>query len=382
MTRILWRNFDFWLLGMVALLTVFGITMIRSTIAGNIELIQLNVVQRQLIFGIAGFVIALVIASIDYHFWSSVNRPMYLTIVGLLAMLNVVGVAVFGATRWFQVGAFFIQPSELAKVVMILVLAEFFSASQGKLGDLRWVLRSFLLTSGVVIWVLLQPNLSTSIVIYVIWFSMLWVSGFQIRHLLYVLGVATIFIAILAIILLNVHVYDIATKTGIIQPYQVDRILTFLFPDPEASYGATYNVNQALISIGSGGILGKGYGQGSQVQLRFLKVRHSDFIFAAISEEFGFVGVTLVIALQLFIILRCIRIAQIARDTFGALIAYGVATLLAFQGIVNMGMNLNLMPVTGLTLPFISYGGSSLLSNLLGIGLVESVAVWHKALEF
>lgn len=382
MTRILWRNFDFWLLGMVAILTVFGITMIRSTIAGNIELIQLNVVQRQLIFGIAGFVIALVIASIDYHFWSSVNRPMYLTIVGLLAMLNVVGVAVFGATRWFQVGAFFIQPSELAKVVMILVLAEFFSASQGKLGDLRWVLRSFLLTSGVVIWVLLQPNLSTSIVIYVIWFSMLWVSGFQIRHLLYVLGVATIFIAILAIILLNVHVYDIATKTGIIQPYQVDRILTFLFPDPEASYGATYNVNQALISIGSGGILGKGYGQGSQVQLRFLKVRHSDFIFAAISEEFGFVGVALVIALQLFIILRCIRIAQIARDTFGALIAYGVATLLAFQGIVNMGMNLNLMPVTGLTLPFISYGGSSLLSNLLGIGLVESVAVWHKALEF
>jgi len=382
MTRILWRNFDFWLLGMVAILTVFGITMIRSTIAGNIELIQLNVVQRQLIFGIAGFVIALVIASIDYHFWSSVNRPMYLTIVGLLAMLNVVGVAVFGATRWFQVGAFFIQPSELAKVVMILVLAEFFSASQGKLGDLRWVLRSFLLTSGVVIWVLLQPNLSTSIVIYVIWFSMLWVSGFQIRHLLYVLGVATIFIAILAIILLNVHVYDIATKTGIIQPYQVDRILTFLFPDPEASYGATYNVNQALISIGSGGILGKGYGQGSQVQLRFLKVRHSDFIFAAISEEFGFVGVALVIALQLFIIIRCIRIAQIARDTFGALIAYGVATLLAFQGIVNMGMNLNLMPVTGLTLPFISYGGSSLLSNLLGIGLVESVAVWHKALEF
>ena len=382
MTRILWRNFDFWLLGMVALLTVFGITMIRSTIAGNIELIQLNVVQRQLMFGIAGFVIALVIASIDYHFWSSVNRPMYLTIVGLLAMLNVVGVAVFGATRWFQVGAFFIQPSELAKVVMILVLAEFFSHSQDKLGDLRWVLRSFLLTSGVVIWVLLQPNLSTSIVIYVIWFSMLWVSGFQIRHLLYVLGVAAIFIAILAIILLNVHVYDIATKTGIIQPYQVDRILTFLFPDPEASYGATYNVNQALISIGSGGILGKGYGQGSQVQLRFLKVRHSDFIFAAISEEFGFVGVALVIALQLFIIIRCIRIAQIARDTFGALIAYGVATLLAFQGIVNMGMNLNLMPVTGLTLPFISYGGSSLLSNLLGIGLVESVAVWHKALEF
>jgi rod shape determining protein RodA len=164
--------------------------------------------------------------------------------------------------------------------------------------------------------------------------------------------------------------------------YQRDRIINFLFPDLEARHGDIYNIQQALISIGSGGVLGKGYGYGTQVQLRFLKVRHSDFIFSAIAEEFGFVGAVLVLLLLFFIIYRCIRVAQRAQDSFGGLISYGVATLIAFQAIVNIGVNLNLLPATGLTLPFVSYGGSSLLSILLGIGLVESVALRQKALEF
>ena len=129
-------------------------------------------------------------------------------------------------------------------------------------------------------------------------------------------------------------------------------------------------------------MLGQGYGHGTQVQLRFLKVRWSDFIFSAMAQEFGFVGVVMVLALLVFVIFRCLRAARLARDTFGALIAYGVAAMIAFQAIVNIGVNLNLMPATGLTLPFISYGGSSLLSSLLGIGLVESVILRHKSLEF
>ena len=160
------------------------------------------------------------------------------------------------------------------------------------------------------------------------------------------------------------------------------RILNFVFYDPEARHGAIYNVQQALVSIGSGGLIGKGYEGGTQVQLRFLKVRHSDFIFSALAEEFGFVGAVVVIALLIFIIIRCLRAAWIASDTFGALIAYGVATLFTFQAVVNIGMNLNLLPVTGLPLPFVSYGGSSLLSMLIGIGLVESVILRHKVLEF
>jgi rod shape determining protein RodA len=164
--------------------------------------------------------------------------------------------------------------------------------------------------------------------------------------------------------------------------YQKRRILNFVFPDLEARHGDIYNIQQALISIGSGGLFGQGYGHGSQVQLRFLKVRHSDFIFSAIAEEFGFIGSVFVLLLLLFVIMRCLRAARLAKDTYGALVAFGVAVLIAFQTIVNIGVNLNLMPATGLTMPFISYGGSSLLSMLLGIGLVESVVLRHKTLEF
>ena len=167
-----------------------------------------------------------------------------------------------------------------------------------------------------------------------------------------------------------------------LQDYQQQRIVNFILPDPNATYGATYNVLQALIAIGSGGLFGKGYGHGTQTQLRFLKVRHTDFIFSAISEEFGMVGGILVILILAFIIWRCLRAAQRARDVSGTVIAYGVATLIFFQGAVNIGVNMNIVPVSGLPLPFISYGGSGLTSLMLGIGLVESVALRHKSLDF
>lgn len=363
-----WRHFDFWLLGAVLVLTIFGITMIRSAVAGNIELTtETNIVNRQIIFAVVGVVVVIFTASIDYHLWASLSQTMYLAMGGLLAVLFIVGAAVYGSARWFDTGLILIQPSELAKIVMILVLANFFSRHIGEIGDLRMVVRSLLLTMGIVIWILLQPNLSTSIVIIVIWFALLWAAGLRIKHLL-------IFIF-----------------TGLVVPvvsfpfladYQKDRIMNFLFPDPQASYGDIYNIQQAMISIGSGGWFGQGYGHGSQVQLRFLKVRWSDFIFSAMAEEFGFVGTALVLMLFIFVILRCLRAARLARDTYGALIAYGVATLLAFQAIVNIGVNLSLLPATGLPFPFVSYGGSSLLSALLGIGLVESVILRHRALEF
>jgi rod shape determining protein RodA len=167
-----------------------------------------------------------------------------------------------------------------------------------------------------------------------------------------------------------------------LQDYQRQRVFTFLFPDPTARHGATYNVQQALIAIGSGGLFGKGYGHGTQTQLRYLKVRHTDFIFSATAEEFGLIGALLVIAILAFIIWRCLQAARSARDVSGAMIAYGVAILIFFQGAVNIGVNLNLIPVSGLPLPFISYGGSGLVSLMLGIGLVESVAMRHKEIDF
>lgn len=362
-----WRHFDFLLLGAVAVLVIIGITMIRSAVAGNIELAELDLVQRQLIFAVVGFVVIIITASIDYHLWSSISRTLYVGMFLLLGVLSIVGAALFGSARWFDTGVVLIQPSELAKIVMILVLADYFARNKEKLNDMRWVLRSFLLTMGVVGWILIQPNLSTSIVIIVIWFALLWGAGLRLKHLLAFTAAGLIL--------------PIAAWPFLVD-YQQARIINFIFPDPTARHGEIYNIQQALISIGSGGWFGQGYNSGTQVQLRFLKVRWSDFIFSAMAEEFGFVGIVIIMALLLFVIYRCLRAARLARDTFGALIAYGVATLIAFQAVVNIGVNLNLLPATGLTLPFISYGGSSLLSALLGIGLVESVILRYKALEF
>lgn len=375
-----WHNFDFWLFGAVVLLTIFGITMIRSAIAGNIELIDTNTVQKQIIFAVGGVVVAMITAAIDYRLWASLSRILYWGIISSLVILDAIGNQLFGSNRWFSLGPILIQPSELAKIVIILILADFYTRNYEKVSNLGWVVRSLLLTLGIAIWILLQPDLSTSIVIFVLWFALTWASGLRVKHLLVAGGIGLVILAVgLPLLIMN---YDPANTEGLIKPYQVERIINFAFPDPDARHGSIYNVQQALVSIGSGGWVGQGYESGTQVQLRFLKVRHSDFIFSALAEEFGFVGTMVVMGLLLFIIYRCLRAAWMASDTFGALIAYGVATLLTFQAVVNIGMNLKLLPVTGLPLPFVSYGGSSLLSMLIGIGLVESVILRHKSLEF
>lgn len=367
MTKTNWRHFDFWLLGAVALMTIFGITMIRSAVAGNIELENANIVQRQLIFAVLGFIVIFAVSAIDYHIWASISRPMYIITAVFLGALTIAGQALYGSARWFDTGVILIQPSEIAKIVVILVLADFFTRNMDKLGNIAWIGRSLLFTLGIVVWIILQPNLSTSLVIIAIWFSLLWASGLKIKYLV-IFGVTGIVLPFIAY--------------PFLADYQKQRILNFIISDPNATQGETYNIRQALISIGSGGWLGKGYNQGTQVHLRFLKVRWSDYIFSATAEEFGFIGSVVIMVLLLFIIYRCLRVARLSRDTFGALIAYGVAVLLAFQGMVNIGVNLKLLPATGLPLPFISYGGSSLLSLLLGVGLVESVILRHKALEF
>ncbi len=369
-----WRHFDFWLLGVLSALVIFGVAMIRSAIAGNIELTLITpLVTRQIIFAGIGFVAMIVMASIDYHFWSAVNRPLYITMFAALFLLNVVGGALFGSARWFQTALVNIQPSEFAKIVLILVLSFYFSRHFDEMENPRHILLSFLLTMGLTVWVILQPNLSTSIVMLVLWFALLWIAGVKVKHLLLYGGIGLLILIISLPILI---------ETEVIEQYQINRIRTFLFPDPNARYGDKYNIDQALISIGSGGWSGFGYGQGPQVQLRFLKVRWSDFIFAAIGHEFGFVGAVLVIASIVFIVFRCLRAARLAQEPFGAFIAYGVAVLIAFQATVNIGVNLNLMPATGLTLPFVSYGGSSLVSNMLAIGLVESVIMRRNPIEF
>ena len=348
--------------------------MIRSAVAGNEELVPL--INRQIYFALAGLVVIFIVGAIDYRYWISLYIPIYIVMGFLLFALFLSAQAVFGAARWFTVGVLFVQPTEFAKIVIILILARYFEKNQERSRDLRWIVFSLLWTWGLTIWILLQPNLSNVVVIMVIWFVLSWLNGLELRHLLVFGAVGIVLLGTV------VGLSFFGVRIPFLQEYQQQRIVNFILPDPNATFGATYNVQQALIAIGSGGLFGKGYGHGTQTQLRFLKVRHTDFIFSAISEEFGMVGGIMVILVLAFIIWRCLRAAQRARDVSGAVIAYGVATLIFFQGVVNIGVNMNIVPVSGLPLPFISYGGSGLTSLMLGIGLVESVALRHKSLDF
>jgi rod shape determining protein RodA len=360
-----WRNFDFLLLGSVVLASAFGVMMIRSAIAGNENLAGFD--ARQAYFAAAGTLVIVLLASIDYHYWLSVHWPIYLLMMVFLMSLSGLGQAAFGAQRWFQVGVLFVQPTEFAKVVVILALARFFDRSQHDPRDLKWLIKSLAWVWGLVIWILLQPNLSNVIVTMFIWISMVWMNGIPVKQIIWMALVAAL----------------IATVAfPFLQPYQQARVLNFVIPDPNARNGATYNVLQALIAIGSGGLFGKGYGHGTQTQLRFMKVRHTDFIFSVTAEEFGMVGAILLVIIESFVIWRCIRAAQKARDLSGSMIAFGVGMLAFFQSAANIAVNLRLIPVSGLPLPFISYGGSGLMALMIGVGFVESVVMRHKDLEF
>lgn len=338
--------------------------MIRSAVAGNENLA--GTATRQAQFLAAGIVLVFIMTMIDYRYWKSFSKWLYVVTLILLIIILVMGQSSFGAQRWLDVGFATVQPSEVAKIVVILVLAEYFEKTEKDPKNIRWLLKSLAIVFGVVVWILLQPNLSNSILIFVIWFSMVWINGLPIKYILAFGGSAIVLFA---------------AAFPFLQAYQQQRILSFLFPDSSATHGNAYNVQQAIISIGSGGLFGQGYGHGTQVQLRFLQVRQTDYIFSAMANEFGFVGTILVILLLVFVIIRCIRAARLASDQYGSMIAYGFATLIFFQTIVNIGVNLNVIPVTGLTLPFISYGGTSLVSLLLGIGLIESVVSRRKMFE-
>ena len=372
--NISWRYFDYWLLGAVVLATAFGTTMIRSAVAGNEVLMPL--INRQIYFAVAGLVLIFLIAAIDYRYWMALYRPIVIVMSLLLFALFLSAQAVFGAARWFSVGVLFLQPTEFAKIAAILLLARYFDRTQNQPRDLRWIVGAFLWVMSLAIWILLQPNLSNVVVLMVLLAILLWFNGIQLKHLL-LFGVVG-FLGIATVVTLSVF----GIRIPFLQEYQQQRITNFVLPDPNATFGERYNVEQALIAIGSGGWFGQGYGHGTQTQLRFLKVRHTDFIFSAISEEFGLAGSLLVIVIIVLVIWRCLRTAQKARDVAGMNIAYGVATLIFFQGMVNISMNLNIVPVSGLPLPFISYGGSGLTALMLGVGLVESVAMRHRQLEF
>ena len=357
------RHFDKPLFFAVLLLCGIGIAMTYSATITTIDLADYW--QRQLLFTILG-VIALVTAALfDYRHLELLAQPSYFLLLASLVAVYLVGEVKSGAQRWLNLGITDVQPTEAGKFLLIVFLAWFLSRFQDRIRRLSYLL-------GVVVLLLLplglvyaQPDLGMTVTLAFISGTLILINGVRLTHVL--LGVAA-----------TAAAWPILR--GTLQDYMVERIDIFL--DPSSNLDAAFNVRQALISIGNGGWIGMGWGEGTQNQLHFLRVRHTDFIFSVIAEELGFVGTVIVLLLLFFVIWRLVRIADLAQDQFGRLITLGVASLIFFQTFVNVGMNLAILPVTGMTLPFLSYGGSSLVSMMVAVGLAQSVVMRHRKMDF
>ena len=356
-----WRRFDFILFAATLILVGFGILMIASATQDAIDDDIIRRVRDQINFAIIGFIVVIVMATIDYRLLGSLSPWLYASMVIVLVIVYVFGVeGAGGAKRWLNIGIR-VQPSEIGKILLIITLSQFVAERYLELGKLSTVFQTMVHVAVPAALIFVQPDLGTTIVFLVIWAVIIWSAGLRLRH------IALFLLALLVIL---------PTVFPLLPRYQQLRVETFI--NPEQDPDAAYNINQARISIGSGGILGKGYAVGSQNTGRFLRVRHTDFIFSVIAHEFGMAGGVAVLAMFSLVLSRILKGAREASDPLGSMICYGVAAMIFFQTTVSIGMNLNLMPVTGLTLPFVSSGGTSLLFTMVGVGLVESVIVRRR----
>lgn len=363
MTEARWRRLDPWLLIAAVALVSYGLLLVHSathlTDPGGPGRPSAWA-MRQALYAVIGLGGLAMLALVDYRWYRSGAYLAYLASMVLLAVTATAGQGEdFGVRRWIAVGGFVLQPSEPAKLCLILALARFFSDGGDEAPSFRRILASMLLVALPVFLVYLQPDLGTALAFVAIWAGMLVVSGARGLHLTLLAAVG---LACLPALWLS------------LRQYMRDRVLIFLNPESDP-FGEGYNILQAKISIGAGGLLGRGLTNGTQTQLRYLRVSQSDFIFSVLAEELGLLGVLLLFVLLLFLLFRLLRASELARDGFGRLVAAGVATMIGFQAIINIGANLTLLPVTGIPLPFISSGGSALLTNLAALGVVQSVLV-------
>ena len=357
-----WRTMDPLIVAAMGGLIVLGLILIYSASAtgewATGPLVDHPMV-RQVFYALIG-VVALVLAMmLDYRLLGRAAPVLYLLIIASLAAVLVLGQESYGAKRWLNLPFIQFQPSELAKIVLIITLAKFFADREGSVRSLRTLTLSLGLAVVPMALVFLQPDVGTMLVIGAIWLGMALMSGIPLRFF-GMLGLG----GLLALPL----IYEF-----LLQDYQRARIETFLDPERDP-LGRSYNLIQAEISIGSGGFFGKGLMAGTQTQLNYLRVQTTDFIFSVLGEELGFLGGVLLLALFTVFLLRAIGAAERARDTFGRLLVAGVCIMILVQTTINIAVNTRLIPATGVPLPFISAGGTALIAFMIAIGLVESVA--------
>ena len=362
-----WRYFDPLLVTVSLLLTVYGIAMIYAALAApGADGAARSAAIREGLYGLIGVALLLTACLVDYRVFRAMFWPLCAGNVLLLLAVLVLGRASGGAQRWLNLGIIPFQPSELGKLLVILTLARVLADIGDRIIFVRWVLLSLLVAAVPAALVYPQPDLGTALVYIAIWVGMAAAAGVRIRH----------FLALLLAIAASAPI-----AVRYLHAYQINRLTIFLDPQKDPT-GAGYNIIQALIAIGSGGWMGQGWAQGAQSQLHYLRVQQSDFIFSAIAEQLGFLGCVLLFFLFGMLLSRLLAAAAVAQDLYGRLVAVGVMWMILFQGFVNIGMNLQIMPVTGIPLPFISAGGSSLITCLLAVGIVQSVRMRQRKLQF
>lgn len=355
------HRFDWVITLIVFVLTAVGIAAIYSVdLSQGNELIYFPTQITALVLGI----IALFLASLVHtSVYQSASRWAYGISFILLVAVLFFGVTIRGTTGWFRVGSFSFQPAEFAKIGFVLFLADWIYRYNRRFDSWQFVVSSGFIMLVLFVLILLQPDLGSASIIAGIWFGSLIITGTKKRYIAVILG--------------GVIMFFILGWLFVFAPYQKDRLLTFIYPDRDL-LGSGYNVQQSVIAIGSGRFFGRGLGFGSQSQLHFLPEAHTDFIFAVIGEELGFIGVILVLSLYFLLCWRLMWLARQTKDDFSAYFVLGVMLLFFIQMFVNIGATLGVLPVTGLTLPFISYGGSSLLMNFILLGIVQSVAIYGR----
>ncbi len=355
------KKLDWVLIISVLLLTIIGLMSIFSTSFYH----EKSYFYKQAIFIVVGFFLMLLFAFVDYRIFR--NHPTLLLILYFISAFLLTIVLFLGksrgATSWFNLGFFNVEPVEITKLVMILILAQYFSLRHIELYRLKHIIISGAYIVLVVGLVFLQPDLGSAMVLIFLWVGVMIIAGIKLKQLLFLL-------------LIGMILFGIAWL-GILKPYQKDRITSFINPylDPQ---GSGYHRIQSMIAIGSGQFWGRGLGHGPQSQLNFLPEQHTDFIFASIGEEWGFAGLIIVFILYFLVFFRIIKIAIRAENNFARLFCVGSVIVFVFQVFVNIGMNLGILPITGIPLSFISYGGSNLLINFVMLGIVQSIAIREK----
>ncbi len=324
--------------------------------------------NRQVVWILLSVTVFFFFSTVDFKFLrkTGVVFASYVGIVAVLGSLFVLATATKGAQGWFDLGAFSIQPSEFAKLILILLLAKYFSRRHIEIKNIRHILVSGAYAGLIFALVALQPDFGSAIIIFSIWFGMVLVSGISKKHLLLVLTIVAVTIGILW----NFVFYE----------YQKQRIMTFIHP-LEDIRGAGYNAYQSTITVGSGQILGKGLGYGTQSRLKFLPEYQTDFIFAAFAEEWGFVGVVILMILYAIVLWRILATAMNGATNFEILFGVGITIMFVAHLIVHVGMNVGVMPVTGITVPFMSYGGSHLLVTFMALGILMSMRRYSSSVH-